>query len=246
MVRKSALSAVQDEAKKLEKSLGAEDRARLDQYFTGLRDLERRFDLQLSKPDPREACIVSEAPADLPSGLDADLVSTRHRMMTDLMLMAVACDQTRVFNIFYASAFSATTKLGYDKPHHTATHEEAVDPTVRCQPNVSWYTRRAMEEWAYYVQALADFKEGDGSILDNALIYATTDQSFAKLHAIDGIPMFSAGTAGGRVKTGLHIDGDGSPGCRLGYTAQRLMGLDIESWGSKSNNTSSEISEILV
>lgn len=246
MVRKSALSAVQDEAKKLEKSLGVEDRARLDQYFTGLRDLERRFDLQLSKPDPREACIVSEAPADLPSGLDADLVSTRHRMMTDLMLMAVACDQTRVFNIFYASAFSATTKLGYDKPHHTATHEEAVDPTVQCQPNVSWYTRRAMEEWAYYVQALADFKEGDGSILDNALIYATTDQSFAKLHAIDGIPMFSAGTAGGRVKTGLHIDGDGSPGCRLGYTAQRLMGLDIESWGSKSNNTSSEISEILV
>ena len=246
IVRKSALSAVQDEAKKLEKSLGVEDRARLDQYFTGLRDLERRFDLQLSKPAPREACIVSEAPADLPSGLDADLVSTRHRMMTDLMLMAVACDQTRVFNIFYASAFSATTKLGYDKPHHTATHEEAVDPTVQCQPNVSWYTRRAMEEWAYYVQALADFKEGDGSILDNALIYATTDQSFAKLHAIDGIPMFSAGTAGGRVKTGLHIDGDGSPGCRLGYTAQRLMGLDIESWGSKSNNTSSEISEILV
>ena len=42
------------------------------------------------------------------------------------MVMAVACDQTRVFNMFYASAFSATTKPGYDKPHHTATHEEAV------------------------------------------------------------------------------------------------------------------------
>ncbi|WP_439107394.1 DUF1552 domain-containing protein [Congregibacter sp.] len=245
MIRKSALSSVQDDAKKLNQSLGAEDRARLDQYFTGIRDLERRFDLQLTKPDPREACIVADAPQDMPSGLDADLVSKRHRIMTDLMLMAVACDQTRVFNMFYASAFSATTKPGYDKPHHTATHEEAVDDTLSYQPNVSWYTRRAMEEWAYYVQALANIREGDGSLLDNSLIYATTDQSFAKMHAIDGIPMFTAGNAGGRLKTGLHIDGAGSPGCRLGYTAQRLMGLDIQSWGTKSNTTSQTIGEIL-
>jgi len=246
MVRKSALSAVQEDTKKLEQTLGANDRARLDQYFTGLRDLERRFDLQLTKPDPREACIVLEEPEILPTGLDADLVAKRHRMMTDLMLMAVACDQTRVFNMFYAHAFSSTIRPGYDKPHHTATHEEAVNAELGYQPNVSWFTRRAMDEWAYYVDALANFKEGDGSLLDNSFIYATTDQSFAKLHAIDGIPMFSAGTAGGRVKTGLHVDGGGSPGCRLGYTAQRLMGLDIESWGDKSNTTSSEIGEILV
>ena len=121
MVRKSSLSAVLDDTRKLEKQVGAEDRQRLDQYMTGIRDLERRFDLQLQKPEPREACVVLEAPQDLPSGLDANLVAKRHRMMTDLMLMAVACDQTRVFNMFYASAFSATIKPGYDKPHHTAT-----------------------------------------------------------------------------------------------------------------------------
>ena len=246
MVRKSSLSTVLDETRKLNKELGTEDRARLDQYFTGLRDLERRFDLQLTKPDPREACIVTDKPEDLPSGLDAYLVAKRHRMMTDLMLMAVACDQTRVTNMFYASAFSATTKPGYDKPHHTATHEEAVDEELQCQPNVSWYVRRAMDEWAYYVEAMANFREGDGTLLDNSLIYATTDQSFAKIHGIEGIPMFSAGTAGGRVKTGLHIDGGGSPGCRLGYTAMKLMGVDVPSWGDKSNNTSKEIGEILV
>ena len=246
MVRKSSLSGVLEETRALSKQLGADDRARMDQYFTGVRDLERRFDLQLTKPEPREACIVTDRPEDLPSGLDANLVARRHRMMTDLMLMAVACDQTRVFNMFYASAFSATTKPGYDKPHHTATHEEAVVEAEQCQPNVSWYTQRAMEEWAYYVQALASFKEGDGSLLDNSFIYATTDQSFAKIHGIEGIPMFSAGSAGGRVKTGLHIDGGTSPGCRLGYTAMRLMGLDVPSWGDKSHNTSAEISEILV
>jgi len=246
MVRKSSLSGVLEETRALSKELGTDDRARLEQYFTGLRDLERRFDLQLTKPEPREACIVTERPEDLPSGLDADLVAKRHRMMTELMLMAVACDQTRVFNMFYASAFSATTKPGYDKPHHTATHEEAVVDAEQCQPNVSWYTRRAMEEWSYYVQALASVKEGDGTLLDNAFIYSTTDQSFAKIHGIEGIPMFSAGSAGGRVKTGLHIDGGTSPGCRLGYTAMRLMGLDVPSWGDKSNKTSAQISEILV
>ena len=246
MVRKSALAAVQEQTRKLQKSVGAADRNRLDQYFTGLRDLERRFELQLTKPDPREACVVLDEPANLAAGLDADLVSRRHRLMTDLMLMAVACDQTRVFNMFYAAAFSATTRPGYDKPHHTATHEEAVNTELGYQPNTSWYTRRAMEEWSYYVNALASFREGDGSLLDNTFVYATTDQSFAKIHSIDGIPMFSAGTAGGRVRTGLHIDGGGTPGCRLGFTAQRLMGMDIQSWGDKSNHTSSEIGEILV
>jgi hypothetical protein len=246
MVRKSVLSGVMEETDALTKTLGAEDKQRLDQYFTGLRDLERRFDLQLTKPDPREACVVAKKPEDLPAGLDADLVSKRHRIMTDLMLMAVACDQTRVFNMFYAAAFSATTRTGYDKPHHTATHEEAVDDHEKCQPHVSWYTKRAMEEWAYYVQALANIKEGDGTMLDNVFIYATTDQSFAKIHAIEGIPMFTAGRAGGKVKTGLHLDGGKSPGTRLGYTAMRVMGLDIPSWGEQSNNTAKEIGEILV
>jgi hypothetical protein len=247
MVRKSVLSGVMEDTHALNKELGTEDRARLDQYFTGLRDLERRFDLQLTKPQPIAACHPVAAPKeDLPAGLDADLVSQRHRMMTDLMLMAVACDQARVFNMFYAAAFSGTTRKGYDKPHHTATHEEAVDTSQKCQPHVSWYTKRAMEEWAYYVGALEKVKEGAGTMLDNVLIYATTDQSFAKIHAIEGIPMFTAGRAGGRIKTGLHIDGGGSQGTRLGLTAMRLMGLDMAAWGDQSNNTSKEISEILV
>lgn len=246
MMRKSVLSGVLDETRALTKSVGAEDKARLDQYFTGLRDLERRLDLRLTKPDPIEACRAVDAPVDPPSGVAADLVSQRHRLMTDLMLMAVACDQARVFNMFYAAAFSATTKSGYDKPHHTATHEEAVDEKLHCQPHVSWFTRRAMEEWAYFVQALANIKEGDGTMLDNVLVYATTDHSFAKTHSIDRMPMFTAGRAGGQIKTGLHIDGTRTAGTRLGYTSLHLMGLDVPSWGDQSNKTSSEIGEILV
>jgi len=245
MVRKSVLSAVQDDAKSLLKVVSASDKQRLDQYFTGLRDLERRLELRMTKPEPREACVVPEKPDELPVGLEADLVSQRHRLMTDMMLMAVACDQVRVFNIFYAAAFASTVRPGYEKPHHTATHEEPVDPELGYQPNCSWFVRRAMEEWEYFVRALESIPEGDGTMLDNVLVYGTTDQSLAKTHSIKGIPMFTAGRAQGRMKTGLHIDGGGTPNTRLGYTIMKSLGLDIDSWGTQSNKTSQEIGEIL-
>jgi len=89
-------------------------------------------------------------------------------------------------------------------------------------------------------------KEGDGTLLDNMVIYASTDQSFAKIHAIDGLPMMTAGGGGGKLKTGFHVDGTGTPGCRVGYTLMRTLGLDITSWGTQSNQTSKEIGEILV
>jgi hypothetical protein len=60
------------------------------------------------------------------------------------------------------------------------------------------------------------------------------------------MPAFIAGRAGGRIKTGLHIDGGGTALTRLGYTAMRVMGLDNPSWGTKSNMTSKEVGEIVV
>src|SRR6185312_11446887 len=128
---------------------GAEDKQRLEQYFTGLRHLEKQFDQQLTKPEPIAAC---KAPPKLKQdgavGSEASLVAARHKMLTELMVMAVACDQTRVFNMSYVGRGTNTTKLGYEKPHHTCTHEEPVDATLGYQPNCSWFTRRAMESWA--------------------------------------------------------------------------------------------------
>ena len=247
MVRKSVLSGVLDETKSLQRAAGAEDRARLDEYFSSLRDLERQFDLQLTKPEPRAACTkVAEIKSEPSAGIDTVQVAQRHKVMTQLMAMALACDQTRVFNMSYAGETAATTKAGYDKPHHTATHEEVTDPILGYQPEVSWYTRRAMESWSEFVSILASVKEGDGTLLDHSLVYAMSDISYAKIHSLDNIPMFTAGTAGGRIKTGLHLQGNGDPGTRLGYTLMKVLGLDIPSWGTLSNTTSKEISEILV
>ncbi len=246
MVRKSVISGVLGEIKKMEGQVGAADKARLDQYLTGLRHLERQFDQQLTKPEPLAAC---KAPAALKddgkAGGEAMVVAARHKMMTDLMVMAIACDQTRVFNMNYSSASANTTKAGYEKPHHTTTHEERIDETLGYQENCSWFTRRSMEAWAYYVEAFAKMKEGDGSLLDNTLIYAVSDHGYARIHSLDGMAAFTAGRAGGKIKTGLHIDGGATTVARLGYTVQRVMGLDIPSWGQLANATSKEFGEIL-
>jgi hypothetical protein len=247
MVRKSVLSGVIGEIKGLAREIGAEDKQRLDQYLTGLRHLERQFDQQLIKPEPIAACIAPKAIKEEPElGGEAQVVKVRHKLMTDLMVMAVACDQTRVFNMNYSSASANTTKAGYEKPHHTTTHEERIDDKLGYQENCSWFTRRSMEAWAYYVEAFSKVKEGDGTLLDNMLIYALTDHGYARIHSLDGMAAMTAGRAGGKVKTGLHINAGGATSGRLGYTVQRVMGLDINSWGTRSNNTSKEFGEILV
>ena len=246
MARKSVLSGVMDETQELTKTLGAADKQRLEQYYTGLRELERQFSQQLTKPEPLAACHPAKAPQEAKTGNDSALTAERHKMMTDLLAMAVACDQTRVFNMAYSAASANTIKSGYEKPHHTCTHEEPIDDGLGYQPNASWFIRRSMESWAYFVDAFGKIKEGDGTLLDNVLIYATTDHAHARTHSLDGIPVITAGRAGGKVKTGVHVNGAGSPAVRVGYTAMRVMGVDLPSWGTRSNGTSKEIGEILV
>ena len=246
LIRKSALSGVMDQSKELMSTVGAEDRQRLDQYFTGLRHLELQFQQRLEKPEPIAACVRPKAPAaDVPMGLEAESVQLRHRMMTDLLVMALACDQTRVFNMAFSPAQSNTIKPGYEKPHHTTTHEEPNDAKLGYQPTASWFTRRSMESWAYFVEAFTKVKEGDGTLLDNVFIYATTDHGYARMHSLDGVPLFTAGRAGGKVKSGMHIDMNGSAATRLGLTALQLFGINKQSWGVDGNNTSQAVSEIL-
>ncbi|WP_129782267.1 DUF1552 domain-containing protein [Peristeroidobacter soli] len=247
MVRRSVLSGVMDQTKSLMQTVPADDRARLDQYFTGLRHLEQQFQQRLEKPEPIEACVrPGEITVDPAMGQEAEAIAIRHKMMTELLVMALACDQTRVFNMAYTNANSSTIKPGYEKPHHTTTHEEPVDMHIGYQPTASWFTRRAMESWAYFVDAFTKVKEGNGTLLDNVFIMATTDHGYARVHSLDHIPVFTAGRCGGAVRTGLHIDGKGTTGCRVGYTALKLMGVDKPSWGVNSNNTSQEVGEILV
>ena len=97
-----------------------------------------------------------------------------------------------------------------------------------------------MESWADFVQAFKAVPEGDGTLLDNVLILGTTDVGYARTHAIDGMPVFLAGRAGGKVKSGRHIDLDGGSVAQVGYTALRTLGIDTPSWGTLMQEWESE------
>ena len=196
------------------------------------------MDRQLTKPEPIASCHVPPAvPVEPKLGMDTALVADRHKLMTDLLVLAVACDQTRVFNMAYSVSQASTTKAGYEKPHHTTTHEEAVDDALGLPATASWFLRRSMESWAYFVEAFSKVKEGDGTLLDNTFIYGSTDHAWARIHSLDGIPSFTAGRAGGRIKSGLHIDGGGHPGHPTGLHRHENHGRGCECMGHGKQQT---------
>lgn len=245
MARRSVLSGVTDQRHALEKRLGAADKHRLDQYFTSVRQLENQLDVQLTKPEPLQGCIVPRKPAERQVNAEIENVIKNHEIMADLLVMALACDNTRVFNLNFNNGASSLTKIGSTITHHQLTHEEPLDNRLGYQPDATYFVNKIMEGWAYFVAALDAVKEGDGTLLDNTLVFAHSETEFAKFHTIDNIPMMTAGSAGGRVKTGLHISGEGSPVSRVGLTLQQVMGVAVDKWGTQSLETKKSIGEML-
>lgn len=248
IARRSVLSAVAEQRQALVRSVGAADRERLDQYFTSLREVEQQLDLQLQKPPPLAACRIPDAPpASAGQGdvTDVERRKTNHRLMSGLLAMALACNQTRVFNMTFSTAASDLRQAGHTTGYHQSTHEELVDRSIGFQPTVDYFAVHNMEAWSEFVAALAGVKEGDGTLLDNMLVFAHSDVSFARNHDVQGIPVMLAGRAGGRVKAGVHVNGAGEPISRIGLTLQQVMGLPVDSWGFDGMNTKRSVGEIL-
>jgi hypothetical protein len=253
MVRRSVLSDYSEQSQAYMKTIGVADRERLDQYFSSVRQVENQLALQLEAPPPNEVCAI---PA-MPTGeeKDRDVVSTTremdtvvetHKVMATLMAMAVACGQTRVFNMVFTDNFANQRRAGESYTHHMLTHEEAIDEELGYQPATFWFQKQAMNGFAEFLHTMSSIKEGDGTLLDNSLIFATSETNYARVHTIDSVPMYLVGSAGGRVKTGMHIVGGGDPTTRVGLTAQQAMGVPVDTWGTGSLQTSKPISEILV
>ncbi len=250
MVEKSALSGIMEESQAYMKTVGAADKARLDEYFTSIRQIENQLALQLQAPAPNDACLVPSRAEDPPEDRLAKVremphVVSTHKVLAKLLAMAVACNQTKVFNMVFTDNFANVRREGETYTHHLLTHTETIDTKLGYQPLTFWFNKAAMDGWADYLDVFTGVKEGSGTLLDNCMIFASSETNYAKLHTIDGVPTFLAGKAGGRVKTGYYVQGGGDPITRVGFTAMRVMGVPIEKWGQKSLQTSKIISDIL-
>jgi hypothetical protein len=245
LLRQSTLSIVAEDRKRLERQLGHSDRARLDQYFTALRQLEQQLELQLQKPAPLAACSIPGAPSEGPIDSEVGNVMVNHQLMAQTLALALACDQTRVFNMQFSNRASGLRMPGSTDTHHTLTHEEPRDAALGYQPKATTFVLKSMEAWASFVATLDAVPEGDGTLLDNSLVMAHSEVSTANSHSVVGLPFMIAGTAGGRLRSGLHISGKGDSTSRIGLTLQQVMGLNVGHWGTDQNETSKPISEIL-
>lgn len=245
MVRHSVLSGVTEERKSLLKKVSAADRERLDEYFTSLRDLEQQLAVELERPAPLPACTVPPKIESEDVGPFVDQTRKTHRQFAQLIAHALSCGQTQVFNIAVGSGFSPMRMPEEISGYHQLTHEERIDPGLGYQKKCKWLGEQHMDFFRELVQILDSIKEGDGTLLDRSLVFAFTDHGEARLHSMKKIPVITAGNAGGRIKSGMHIAAEGDPCTRVGLTIQQALGLPTGSWGTETNHVTKPFSEVI-
>ena len=102
------------------------------------------------------------------AGREVGQIAETHKLMATLLAMAVACNQTRVFNLVFTDANGSSRRHGEAHTHHTLTHEEAIDTKLGYQPLAFWFNKLAMEGFATYLQILSNIKELSGSFRDGS------------------------------------------------------------------------------
>jgi len=246
MLRRSVLSSVKDERAELMRAAGAADRERIDQYFTSVRELEQQLGNMLEPPPPAEACVIPEKPEATELGPTWDVAVKNHDLLSQLVVLALACNQTRVFNVALSIAASNLRRSDSPISFHELTHEEPIDRTLGYQPESTFFIEKSMETFASLLGRLEAVREGDGTLLDNCLVLATSESNFAKIHSLDSLPIMVAGRGGGKWRPGQHIAGNGDPSSRVGLTIQQALGLPVGSWGTDAMATSKPVGEVLV
>jgi len=246
MVRRSVLSGVSEEREKLNKWLGAGDKQKLDYYFTALRSLEQKLDIQLEKPAPLPACKRPDQITDDGQTISlASDVMARHDIFCGLMAHALACDQTRAVNLNISQGMNDLRREGDTTSHHSLTHEEPIDQKLGYQVKCAWFQQLYFKGLHDFATLLDSIQEGDGTLLDHMMVFAYTDHGAPRIHSLLNYPMITIGGANGQIKTGSHFPTPGEAATRVTLTIQQALGVPVSSWGGGANHASVPISGVL-
>lgn len=245
MLKQSVLSAVTDQRKALMADVGKSDQSKLELYFTSVREMENQLSIQLEKPEKCEACVVPKKPEEGKRGASIDIVNANSKTMARLLAMAMACNQTRVFNCVHTPGSSETYVAGDNKIYHQYTHDEPTDAKLGYQPMTSKLAGMVMQGFGDFLSEMDAVKEGDGTLLDHSLIMGFSDTGYAKIHSLENIPILLAGGANGKHKAGQHIAMKGESVTRISLTAQQLVGAPVGEFGVGAMKTSRPISDVM-
>jgi hypothetical protein len=232
--RKSVLDFVAEDAARVRGTLGAADRQKLDEYLTGVREVERR--IALAQP----AVEVGQARFAKPVGVPADF-REHARLICDLLVLAFRADLTRVATFVLANDGSNRSypAVGVPEGHHDVSHhggDRAKQAKVRAINTLH------VEQFAYLLGRLKSVSDGDGSLLDRCLILYGSGISDGHTHDHDDLPILLAGRGNRTVKAGRHVrypretpltnlylsmlDRVGAPVDAFGDSTGRLGGLE--------------------
>ena len=223
---RSILDTITGEIARLRATLNPHDGEKLAEYLDAVRDVELRIqriessNIELDVPD---------RPAGVPQ-----TVKEHAELMFDLQVLAFRADITRVATLMLAREISGTTydEIGLPDGHHTISHH-ANNPA-----KIENYTKLN----TYHVQMLADFlsamataPDGDGSLLDHAVVLYGSGMSEGNVHNNFDVPVLVAGGADGRLKGNRHLRyPKGTPLANLGLTLLDRMGVPVDKFGDST------------
>jgi hypothetical protein len=210
--KQTVLTGALGDAHTLRQKLGRADRDKLDQYLAGVAALENEITTASAcvTPPPPEPGILTNDGA--PSDVATTGVSAHIDTMFDLVAHAFACDLTRsVTFMFPDGGFTGWQFLGFSDQHHALTHDPdnpTVDPSCKLTNGqkidaiCTWQAQRVL----HLLQALDAIEDVDGrSILDNTLVFVSSDVGDGSIHSHDTMPVLLAGGGGTVTKTGQWI-----------------------------------------
>jgi hypothetical protein len=223
----SVLDVVADKAAALQKRVGPSDRAMLDDYLESVREIERR--VQKMEANDLSHIQLPDAPVGIPNKFDDQM-----NLMFDTVALAWAANLTRVTTFMMAAEVSNMTYNHIDvaDAFHALSHHQNNGAKLERLERVQTYHTRVFSK---FVQKLADTPDGDGSLLDHAIILYGSNMSNSNAHDHFPLPAAVLGGGCGKLKGGQHLRyPDRTPMSNLTLTLLSRAGVPLERLGDSS------------
>jgi len=224
---RSLLDSVTDRVKELQLSLGAEDKRKVSDYLTSLRDVERR----IQKTEEQSSKEVPDVlrPAGIPESFDEHA-----HLLYDLQLLAYQADITRVSTFMYGREQSPRPypQVGVPEPHHAMTHHQNDPEKMEKCVKIQQYH---IKLFADYLEKLKNTPDGDGNLLDHVMILYGSAISNSDRHTHGPLPTMVVGGGGGTLKGGRHlVYPERTPLTNLQLTMLHSLGIQAEKLGDST------------
>jgi len=232
----SILDRVSERASALSKQISATDKAKLDEYLSSVREVEKRVEAMRKTKDTAEDAaktqnkplFAMERPA---NGLPEDL-RDHARLMCDIIAMAFQTDKTRVATLLQARDLSALYYPflnGVKDGHHGESHNNNSD-------GYEGIARFHLSQLAYLATKLDSMPEGDGTVLDHSCLMFLSNMWIGRKHDNSKLPLILAGGLSGTLKTGRTFDfykagDDNRKMCSLYLSLMDRFGINLDQFG---------------